>query len=104
MRKLVLLFALFLSLAANAQEKVIVHINAEFNKSNDWYGLSSVTGVRVFGGYIDKNQAIKEKYNVTRVPTLILFVDGKEIKRWEGQLDMKIHEKVSEVQAEIDSL
>lgn len=92
------------SCSAYAQEVAIVHINAEFNKSNDWYGLKSVSGTKVFSGYLESNAAIKEKYNITKVPTLVLYSDGKEIKRWEAGLDMKLHVKVNEVQHEIDAL
>lgn len=81
----------------------MVHINAEFNESNNWYGLDILRGARVFNGYIEKNPAIKEKYNITKVPTLILFVDGKEVQRWEAGLDMKLHVSVKQIQKKIDS-
>jgi len=80
----------------------VVHINAEFNRSNDWYGLDIIEGAKVYGGYIDKTPDIKEKYNITRVPTLILFHKGQEIQRWEAGLDMKLHIKASEVQDAIN--
>ena len=98
-----LLFTLLLSTSLYSQEKAVVHINAEFNKSNDWYGLDAIDGVRVFNGYIEKNQAIKEKYSITKVPTLMLFVDGKEVQRWEAGLDMTLHVNVKEIQNKIDS-
>jgi hypothetical protein len=102
-RKLLIFVSLVLSLSVSAQEKVVVHINAEFNKANDWAGLKSVQGVRIFGGYIEKNAKIKEKYNVSRVPTIILFISGKEVERWEAGLDMKLHVSQGEVQSKIDS-
>jgi len=92
-----------LSLFANAQEKAVVHINANFNKSNDWYGIESIDGVKVYNGYIDTNPAIQKKYNIKKVPTLILFVDGKEVHRWEASLDMKLHATTKEIQNKIDS-
>lgn len=98
-----LLFALLLSTSLYSQEKAVVHINAEFNESNNWYGLKSLTGVRVFNGYIEQNPAIKEKYSITKVPTVILFVDGKEVQRWEAALDMKVHATTKEIQNKIDS-
>lgn len=80
-----------------------MHINAEFNKSNDWYGLDAIDGVRVFNGYIEQNPAIKEKYSIAKVPTLMLFIDGKEVQRWEASLDMKLHATTKEIQNKIDS-
>jgi len=64
-----LLFTLLLSTSLYSQEKAVVHINAEFNESNNWYGLDILDGARVFNGYIEQNPAIKEKYNITKVPT-----------------------------------
>ncbi len=81
----------------------MVHINAEFNESNNWYGLKALTDVRVFNGYIEQSPAIKEKYSITKVPTVILFVDGKEVQRWEAGLDMTLHVSVKEIQNKIDS-
>jgi len=97
------LLLLLLSLSAYGQN-ALVHINAEFNKSNDWYGLEVVDGIKVYNGYLETNPAIKEKYNITKVPTLILYRDGKEIERWEAGLDMKLHIKANEVQDKIDTL
>lgn len=104
MKKLIVLMLIMFSSFAKAQEKVIIHINAKFNQSNDWYGLKSLTGVRVFSGYIEDVPELKEKYNVTRVPTIILFYDNKEYKRWEGELDMKVHANLKIVQWDIDHL
>jgi hypothetical protein len=98
-----LLFALLLCASAYGQQKVVVHINAEFNKSNDWYGIQSLDGVKVYNGYIDKNPAIQEKYDIHKVPTLILFIGGREVQRWEASLDMKLHATTKEIQNKIDS-
>ena len=101
MRKLLVLLLLSGSVYG---QNALVHINAEFNKSNDWYGLNVVDGVKVYNGYLETNPAIKDKYNITKVPTLILYRDGKEIERWEAGLDMKLHIKANEVQDKIDTL
>lgn len=97
-----LVFFLFLSVSAYGQN-ALVHINADFNKSNNWYGLTIVENTKIYNGYIDSNPAIKKKYNVVRVPTLILFKDGVEVERWVGGLDMKLHIKVNKVQNNIDN-
>ena len=101
MRKLLVLLLLSGSVYG---QNALVHINAEFNKSNDWYGLEVVDGIKVYNGYIETNLVIKEKYNITKIPTLILYRDGKEIERWEAGLDMKLHIKPNEVQDKIDNI
>ena len=97
------LLLLLLSLSAYGQN-ALVHINAEFNKSNDWYGLEVVEGIKVYNGYLESNSAIKQRYSITKVPTLILYRDGEEIERWEAGLDMKLHIKANEVQDKIDNI
>lgn len=101
MRKLLVLLLLSGSVYG---QNALVHINAEFNKSNDWYGLKVLDGVKVYNGYLETNPAIKEKYNITKVPTLILYRDGKEIERWEAGLDMKLNVNPKNVQWAIDKL
>lgn len=103
MRKLLIAAVLMLSNAATAQVAV-VHINADFNKSNNWYGIKSLERTRLFEGYIEHNPAIKEKYKIVRVPTLILYKEGQEVNRWEAGLDMKLKITTKEVQQEIDKL
>ena len=98
-----LVFFLLLSGSVYGQNAV-VHINAEFNQSNDWYGLNILEGVKVYNGYLETNAAMKERYQISKVPTLILYSDGKEIKRWEGGLDMKLNVNPKDVQWEIDKL
>jgi hypothetical protein len=103
-KKLILLIVTLFSLSTSAQEVVLVHINAEFNASNDWSEIEEIAGARLMNGYIDKKPAIKEKYNIRYVPTLILFHNGQEVKRWEAGLDMKLHATKEEVQQEIARL
>jgi len=98
------LLAIFLLSCSAYGQNALIHINAEFNQSNDWYGLDIVEGIKVYNGYIDQTPAIQKKYNITKVPTLILFRDGEEIERWEAGLDMKLHIKANEVQDKIDNI
>ena len=100
MKKLALLIGLLLSASAYSQD-ALVHINAEFNKSNDWYGLELVENVKLYSGYLESNASMQERYSITKVPTLILYRDGVEVHRWEAGLDMKLHVKVTEVQNKI---
>ena len=39
--------------------------------------LKVLDGVKVYNGYLETNPAIKERYNITKVPTLILYRDGE---------------------------
>jgi len=100
-KRLLLITALLFSSYAFSQN-ALVHINAKFNSSNDWYGLQSIDKAKVYSGYIESNPSIKDRYTITKVPTLILYKDGEEVQRWEGGLDMKLHVTTREVQDIID--
>lgn len=103
--KRIVLFTAFLLCSAKAfSQNAVVHINAEFNKSNDWYGLNALSDVKVYNGYIETNASMKERYKITKVPTLIIYSDGKEVTRFEASLDMKLHVTTKEVQQIIDAL
>jgi len=102
MKRLIILFVM-LSFKAFSQNAV-VHINAEFNKSNDWYGLNALSDVKVYNGYLETNASMKQRYEITKVPTLIIYADGVEVKRFEASLDMKLHVTTKEVQQIIDAL
>lgn len=103
MVRLFIAFLLVVSFNAKAQIS-LVHINAEFNASNDWTEIYDITGAKRLNGYIDQKPGLKEGYNIRYVPTLILFKDGEEIERWEAGLDMKLHVTAKEIQSKIDAL
>lgn len=52
--------------------------------SNEYQGRATVAKLDV-----DQAQNVSLKYNVTSIPTVILFVDGKEAKRVVGVRDKK---------------
>ena len=48
---------------------------------------------------VDENQEIVINYRVLSIPTLILFKDGKEVSRYQGDIQDKIEELVRTVVA-----
>jgi thiol-disulfide isomerase/thioredoxin len=104
MKKLFVLISLLVCCSSYGQSIIVAHINAEFNSSNDWTEIVELKGAKLLNGYIDKQPALKDGYKIKYVPTLIIFKDGKEIKRYEAGLDMKLHIKTEDIQSEIDKL
>ena len=45
-----------------------------------------------------------EDHNVIYLPTIILFNNGKEIKRWEADITLKLKCKLEDLQEEINKL
>lgn len=103
-KALTIIAFIFCSFVYGQSEFTVAHINAQFNISNDWSDFQQLTGAKLLNGYIDKKPAIKDAYAIKYVPTLILFKNGVEVKRWEAGLDMKLHLDPAEVQKLIDSL
>ena len=96
-----LLFSL-ISLAALSQVKVI-HFNAGWNDANDveWFNKLSDAGKKSLS--IDE-QEIQKKYAIAIVPTIIVFDDGEEVKRFQADLSFKMVATREEVQEFIDEL
>tara|TARA_A100000172_G_scaffold73076_1_gene54487 strand:+ start:85 stop:411 length:327 start_codon:yes stop_codon:yes gene_type:complete len=95
------LFSL-VSLTAFGQIKVI-HFNAGWNKANDveWFDkLSDVTKKTLS---ID-DEDIQKEYEIFIVPTIIVFDEGEEVKRFQADLSFKMVAKREEVQEYIDEL
>ena len=95
------LFSL-VSLTAFSQIKVI-HFNAGWNKANDveWFDKLSDAGKKSLN--ID-DQEIQKKYAIAIVPTIIVFDDGEEVKRFQADLSFKLVATREEIQEYIDEL
>ena len=96
-----LLFSL-VSLVAFSQVKVI-HFNAGWNEANDveWFDKLSDASKKSLN--ID-NTDIQKKYAIAIVPTIIVFDDGEEVKRFQADLSFKMVATREEIQEYIDEL
>ena len=101
------LYALLIVIAftigvAYGQVKVI-HFNAGWNEANDveWFDKLSDAGKKSLN--ID-DQEIQKKYAIAIVPTIIVFDDGEEVKRFQADLSFKLAATREEIQEYIDEL
>ena len=87
---------------AFSQVKVI-HFNAGWNEANDveWFDKLSDAGKKSLN--ID-DQEIQKKYAIAIVPTIIVFDDGEEVKRFQADLGFKLVATREEIQEYIDEL
>ena len=87
---------------AFSQVKVI-HFNAGWNEANDveWFDKLSDAGKKSLN--ID-DQEIQKKYAIAIVPTIIVFDDGEEDKRFQADLSFKLVATREEIQEYIDEL
>ena len=99
---LMLLFLLLMSSGAFAQVKVI-HFNAEWNEANNVEWFEKLSDVKHSTMDIGDGDCQK-KYEIAIVPTIVIFDDGEEVKRYQADLSFKLLATKEEVQGYIDEL
>ena len=101
MKRFLILIALFITLSVTSQIQV-VQFNAEWNAANgvDW--LSKLSDCKVGQIDIAKNKEAQAKYKIVVVPTIIVFNQGEEVKRYQANIMMQIEAKLEEVQHVVD--
>jgi len=81
---------------------VLAHFNAGWNSANEVKWLGEVEECNLVKVDITASPKIQAKHKIVVVPTLILFKDGEEVKRWQGGIDFKIAETSKDIQEEVD--
>ena len=82
----------------------VVEFNASFNASNSisWIdNLSDCKGKRVD---IAMQPDMQKKHKIVVVPTIIIFNEGEEVKRFQANIMMQIEATQNEVQDAIDEI
>lgn len=69
--------------------KVVVQFNSEWNKNNEFI-WKPTQGIEYFKVDLDKNPYYKQTMKINSLPTIIIYENGKEVRRYEGGLQMKI--------------
>jgi len=106
---LLILLLLILSSPATAQtytcdeDICVVEFNASWNETNNTTWLHKLTDVGTKRIYIDKGDWQKE-FSIVVTPTIIIFVNGKEEKRYKGNIMMVIEETQKTIQEKIDEI
>ena len=102
MKIFITLLLSLISLVSLSQVKVI-HFNAGWNEANDveWFDKLSDAGKKSLS--IDDTD-IQKKYAIAIVPTIIVFDDGEEVKRFQADLSFKMAATREEIQEYIDEL
>ncbi len=98
---LLVLFLLGAYGSASAQVKAI-HFNADWNDANkvEWFNKLTDCNKK----YIDivEQPDAQKKYEIVVVPTIIIFKDGEEVKRFQADISFTMKAIRKEVQEIID--
>ena len=92
----------FTAATAFGQVKV-VHFNAGWNSANDVEWFDKLSDANKKSLSIDDSY-IQTKYSIAIVPTIIVFDDGEEVKRYQADLSFKMVATREEIQEYIDEL
>jgi len=110
MKRLLLIPLCFLICSSYTYDKVkkrgltLVHYNAKFNSDNNYGELNKVKDIKIIEAWIDDDASISKSEGIRSVPTMILYNDGKEIKRWEAGISLSLSVPFKEIQKEVDEL
>ena len=99
---LLVLFLLVASTSAFSQVTAI-HFNADFNSANDvqWFSKLKECDKKVLLIEENNNQT---NYEIAIVPTIVIFDDGEEVKRFQADISFKMAATREEVQEYIEEL
>mgnify|MGYP003141747744 CR=1 FL=1 len=102
MKIILTIVSLFVSVGCFCQITAI-HFNAEWNDANkvEWFG--ELSDIELDDMDISDGDCQK-KYEIAVVPTIVIFDDGEEVKRFQADLSFKLVATKKEIQNYIDEL
>ena len=108
MKKFLLLILLFISSIGVSQDfsdgMVVVEFNASFNKSNEVVWLPKLSDCEVQRVDIAADSRWASEYKIVVVPTLVIFNNNEESKRFQANIMMTMEATRKEVQDAIDEI
>jgi len=103
MKKILTILLAVFSLSASSQI-VVTHFNAEWNDPNKVSYIGKLTDCDIVYVDIAKSPKIQEKHNIIIVPTVVIFKDGEEVKRFQADISFSMKATRKEMQEVIDEL
>ena len=103
MKKLLLILFIAFSLSASSQI-VVTHFNAEWNDPNKVAYIGKLTDCEIVYVDIAKAPKLQEKHKIVVVPTVVIYKDGEEVKRFQADISFSMKATRKEMQAAIDEL
>ena len=102
----VYLLIILLTLLANTSfgQIVVTHFNAEWNNPNKVKFIGELTDCEIV--YVDIAVApkLQAKHEIIVVPTVVIFKDGEEVKRWQADISFAMKATRKDMQDYIDEL
>jgi len=116
MKKLLFTLLFFISLLSVSQNALmeentdfpdglhVVEFNAGFNKANEVTWLSKLSDCKIDRIDITADSRWAGEYKIVVVPTLVIFNEGEEVKRFQANIMMTMEATKNQVQDAIDEI
>ena len=82
----------------------VVHFNANWNSANDVKWVKNLTDCKIKSCDIATDTKAQDKWEIVVVPTIIIFNDGEEVKRFQADISFAMKATEEEVQEKIDEI
>ena len=108
MKKLLFFITLLMTTLLIGQDfpsgMVVVEFNASFNKSNEVQWLPKLSDCEVQRVDIAADSRWASEYKIVVVPTLVVFNNNEEVKRFQANIMMQMEATRKEVQNSVDEI
>ena len=94
----VFLLLLMLLCGTLSGQVTVTHYNAEWNKANDVKWLNKLSDCDIAKVDIVKKPKQQTKHKIVVVPTIIIFKDGEEVKRFQADISFSMKATREELQ------
>ena len=98
----ILLLLLILVCQTTSAQVTVTHYNAGWNSSNDVEWLKKLEDCDITKVDIVKEPKQQKKHKIVVVPTIIIFKDGEEVKRFQADISFSMKTTRVEIQEVIN--
>ena len=77
---------------------VVTHFNADWNNANNVEWFKKLNDCDLTNVDIVEQPKLQDKHKIVIVPTIVIFKDGEEIKRYQADLSFKLLATRKEIQ------
>ena len=103
MRLLAVTTALLLSYLANAQDVLVVQINAKWNKANTATELRGLKGCEYVFGWLE-DQPYEIQSSIVSVPVVVVYRDNIAKMQYTADISLRLNATFEEIQTLVNSL
>ena len=103
MKKILLLILLLISGLTYSQIQVI-HFNAGWNSANDVKWVGDLDNCKIKRCDIASDTKAQSRYEIVVVPTIIIFNEGEEVKRFQADISFAMKATLEDVQEKLNEI